>query len=124
MPESVVTALGKYTAAASLSKDIGVAFNLSCHPALAALSAVAFMELEEETGKDVRHAGLVSQKSLVSLGRVGGLKLGWREYRVQVLAWLEAMGVGGIGFLGRTTMRGLMGNEKGRDSLESRGLTT
>ena len=38
---------------------------------------------------------------------MGGVKMGWKEYRVLVLRRLEALGVGGVGELGRVTMKGL-----------------
>ena len=75
-----------------------------------------FRELEDAAGVEIRHAGPLSQRSLAVLGKEGGMRLGWREYRVHVLQWLEEMGVGGIGNLGRATMKGLMGGERGRES--------
>ena len=59
-----------------------------------------------------RHAGPVTQRSLARLGREGGVRVGWREYRVLVLEWLGGVGVGGIGELGAATMRGLMGGRE------------
>lgn len=112
-------------------------FGLSCHPALAAVSIAALKELEEQgeeeeeeekegkKGQEMvvrrRHAGPVTQRSLGALAREGGVKISWKEYRVLVLKWLEAVGVGGIGDLGRATMRGLgMGGSGtgGRESTE------
>ena len=62
----------------------------------------------------VRHAGPITQKSLAALGREGGVKVDWKEYRVAVLRWLEGVGVKGIRELGGATMKGLLG---GRDAV-------
>lgn len=85
---------------------------------LASLSIAALRDLEEAEDTLIKHTGPVGQRSLAALGRDGGLKIGWREYRVHVLKWMEAMGANGIGKLGSATMKGLMGEkaEKGRQS--------
>lgn len=64
-------------------------------------------------GIRARHAGPVTQRSLVQLGREGGVKVDWRAYRVAVLEWLEGMGAGGVRELGGATMKGLMGRQVG-----------
>ena len=116
MPSSLVNDLSSYTSSLAPSLDLQVAFSLSFHSALATLSIAAFRQYEEEKDAEVTHTGPVGQKSLAVLGKEGGVKLNWREYRVLVLRWLEDMGVGGIGDLGRATMKGLMGAEKGKES--------
>lgn len=69
------------------------------------------MAVEEggEAAVKVRHAGPITQKSLASLGREGGVKMDWKEYRVAVLRWLEGIGAGGVRELGGATMKGLLG---------------
>jgi centromere protein I len=57
----------------------------------------------------IRHAGPITQKTLITLGKEGGVKVDWKEYRVHVLRWLEGMGVGGVRELGGATMKGLLG---------------
>lgn len=47
------------------------------------------------------------------LGREGGLRVDWRQYRVAVLIWLDEMGVTGLKELGVATMKGLMGDQDG-----------
>lgn len=47
------------------------------------------------------------------LGREGGVRVDWRQYRVAVLKWLDGMGVTGIKELGEATMKGLMGDQEG-----------
>lgn len=75
---------------------------------LAALSLAAFRELEVGDNIYVKHEGPVGQRSLAALARDGGIKISWKEYRVHVLKWLEAMGIDGPGLLGSATMKGLM----------------
>ena len=87
---------------------------------LAALSIACFREMEDQAEEErpgsvrVRHEGPVTQKSLVQLGREGGLRIDWKEYRVAVLRWLEGMGVKGVRELGGAAMKGLLG---GQDSV-------
>lgn len=56
----------------------------------------------------IRHAGPVTQRSLVQLGKDGGLKLTWPSYRLGVLRYLEGKGVMGIGELMYNTLKHLM----------------
>lgn len=86
------------------------------------MSIAAWREFEDkqiESGEHgrhkikIRHAGPVSQKSLLLLGRDGGVDLGWKEYRLLILQWLTARGVSGVGELMSCTMKGLMGKEGG-----------
>lgn len=62
-----------------------------------------------ESAVRVRHAGPITQKSSTILGRDGGVKVDWKEYRVAVLRWLKGMGAGGVRELGGATMKGLLG---------------
>ncbi|KAL9100279.1 MAG: hypothetical protein Q9163_004324 [Psora crenata] len=115
---ALVAALGQYTASLSPSLDLAHLFSLSHHLGLAGLSIAAFRELED--GADIKHAGPVTQRSLALLAREGGIKLGWRDYRVHVLKRLDEVGVCGMVDLGRATMKGLMGGEgKGAGARES-----
>lgn len=47
------------------------------------------------------------------LAEAGGIRVGWKEYRVEVLEWLDERGVKGVGELMGCTMKGLMGKEGG-----------
>ena len=57
---------------------------------------------------ETRHAGPVTQRSLAGLGAEGGVRVGWAEYRLEVLRWLGEKGVGGVGELMFCTMKHLM----------------
>lgn len=63
---------------------------------------------EAEGGIKTRHAGPVTQKSLVTLGKEGGLQLSWADYRLGVLTYLERRGAKGVGELMYNTMKHLM----------------
>jgi centromere protein I len=109
--------LPKYTSYVS-SLDTGLAlpslFTLSYSPVLCNLSISYLRGLEDkaeeetEGGIKIRHAGPVTQKSLVALGKEGGLQLSWAEYRLGVLTYLEQKGVKGVGELMYNTMKHLM----------------
>lgn len=81
-------------------------------------------ELEEreiaargENEVHVRHAGPATQKSLLVLGREGGVVVGWKDYRLAVLSWLETRGLGGLGEFMGCTMKGLMGKGEGASAV-------
>ena len=112
-----MVSLRKYAGSLDPPLDLNHLFSLSYHPSLSVLSKAAFAELERKA--DIQHAGPVNSRSLAGLAREGGVRVGWREYRVHVLKWLEAMGVNGIGNLGRATMRGLMGGESKASTRDS-----
>jgi len=108
--------LAEYTAALDPPQALTSLFSLSHNPALAALSIAAFQDIEEtavqEGGEGAvrfRHAGPITQKSLGMLGKEGGVRVDWKEYRVAVLRWLEGIGVKGVRELGGATMKGLLG---------------
>ena len=82
VPPTLTTALSNYTAALEPPQPLTGLFSLSQHPALIVLSIAAFREIEaaaeEKEGEHsvvVRHAGPVTQKSLVTLGREGGIRM-------------------------------------------------
>ncbi|KFY00890.1 hypothetical protein O988_03035 [Pseudogymnoascus sp. VKM F-3808] len=109
--------LPKFTSYVS-SLDTGLAlpslFTLSYSPVLCNLSISYLRELEDkadeeaEGGIRIRHAGPVTQKSLVALGKEGGLQLSWADYRLGVLTYLERRGAKGVGELMYNTMKHLM----------------
>ncbi|KAL2039154.1 hypothetical protein N7G274_008203 [Stereocaulon virgatum] len=111
----VIERLSSYTASLDPPQPLSGLFSLSSNPVLAALSIACFREMEDQAEEEkpgsvrVRHAGPVTQKSLSQLGREGGVNFDWKEYRVAVLKWLEAMGVKGVRELGGATMKGLLG---------------
>ncbi|MCJ1456123.1 hypothetical protein MMC28_006482 [Mycoblastus sanguinarius] len=114
IPTSVVGPLSSYTSALDPPQPLTGLFSLSHHPMLAALNIAAFREMEDAADEadpgvvSVRHAGPITQKSLAQLGRDGGVKVSWKEYRIAVLNWLEEVGAEGVGELGRATLPGLV----------------
>ena len=114
LPVSAYPALRRYTENSNPPYALQGLFSLSYHPALAALSIAALREIEdhavEEQGDEIteRHAGPVTQRSLAILGQNGGIRLGWSDYRLEVLQWLAARGVEGVKELMFRTMKLLM----------------
>ncbi|KAI4148682.1 MAG: hypothetical protein LQ340_004990 [Diploschistes diacapsis] len=126
LPPSAYPALKRYTESLGPPQPLQGLFSLSYHPALAALSIAAFRAVEDRaigTGDEqrdatvtARHAGPVTQRSLVQLGQNGGVKTGWGEYRLEVLEWLAARGVEGVKELMFRTMKLLMAGKGQRGS--------
>ncbi|KAI9802840.1 MAG: hypothetical protein M1833_001439 [Piccolia ochrophora] len=119
-PPTILPSLRAHVDARALA--LPTLFSLSHSAVLAAFSIACFRELEDdavdaEAGDPAehrvpirtRHAGPITQRSLESLARDGGARVGWQEYRVGVLRWLEERGAGGVAELMRCTMRVLMG---------------
>lgn len=117
LPPSLLPPLRTY--ASTLDYTLAALFSLSQNPTLSALSIAAFRDLEdaaeekEEGTVKARHAGPVGQRSLAGLKGDGGLDIGWPEYRLEVLRWLEERGVEGVGELMFCTMKHLMEQAKG-----------
>lgn len=116
LPPAVLPHLANYTSSLKPPYLLNTSFSLSFHSILAGLSNAAMREIEEqeiaargEKEVRVRHAGPVTQKSLLVLGREGGVVVGWKDYRLAVLSWLEKRGLGGLTEFVGCTMKGLMG---------------
>ncbi|KAI9813765.1 MAG: hypothetical protein M1827_003555 [Pycnora praestabilis] len=111
-PTSALPALRTY--ADNLGHSLPTLFSLSYSTTVCALSIACFRDLEDVAevadppSIAVRHAGPVTQRSLTILGKEGGLKLSWANYRLEVLRWLEDRGVKGVGELMFNTMKHLM----------------
>jgi centromere protein I len=92
--------------------SLSTIFSLSYSPLLSNLSISYLRALEDEAIAkkeiEIRHAGPVTQKSLLQLAKDGGLKLSWAEYRLGVLRYLEVRGAGGVGELMYNTLKQLM----------------
>lgn len=98
------------TASPSSSPPLSVdsAFGISNNALLASLARAAWTRLEDreierlrENGDEgaatrPRHEGPVSQRSLAALKKAGGVDVGYEAYRVEVLRYMEARGLGGI----------------------------
>lgn len=117
LPPAVLPHLADYTSSLKPPYLLNTSFSLSFHSVLAGLSNAAMREIEEEEiaaaqGEKqvrVRHAGPVTQKSLLVLAREGGVVVGWKDYRLAVLTWLEKRGLRGLAEFMGCTMKGLMG---------------
>ncbi|KKK25738.1 hypothetical protein ARAM_002213 [Aspergillus rambellii] len=95
---------------AAFSYPITSAFSLSHHPALCNMSASCFADIERENNireTQPRLSKPVTQKALNALESKGGIKMTWKDYRVQMLDWLDATGSNGIGILMRSAMKAL-----------------
>lgn len=123
VPRALEAALRGYLKKAEPDGDLvlGSVFGLSHSPVLCLQSISFLRELEErewegemdisDTGLRARHAGPVTQQSLVALAGKGGLEISWQEYRAGVLRYLEERGFKGVPELMYNTMKNLM---KGR----------
>ncbi|KAK3944129.1 centromere protein I [Diplogelasinospora grovesii] len=115
IPRSIEPALRRYVAAVDNELSLGSVFGLSHSPVLC-LQAISYVrELEDaqidEDGENTlltRHAGPVTQQSLVQLAQKGGLDLTWQAYRSGVLRYLERNGFRGVPELMYNTMKQLM----------------
>lgn len=118
LPGATFTALRSYTESLRPPQALQGLFSLSYNPSIVALSNAAFRDLEDgamdsDLGSEIstRHAGPVSQRSLAVLGSEGGIRMGWAEYRLEVLKWLGERGAQGISELMFCTMKHLMGQK-------------
>ncbi|CAK7263079.1 hypothetical protein SEPCBS119000_000300 [Sporothrix epigloea] len=103
---------------------LAAAFSLSHSPTLC-LQAVSYLRQLEDDAVEVaaaedydndrsspplqrRHAGPITQASLVRLAESGGLRLTWPSFRLGLLAYFEQQGFGGISSLMHNTIKNLM----------------
>jgi centromere protein I len=123
LPAEVGGRLAAYVAGLDTGLQLSSLFNLSYSPVLALQSITYLRELEdkadEERGLSARHAGPVTQKSLLQLGRDGGVEMAWAAYRLGVLRYLEDAGVGGVSELMYNTMRHLMAQREAQIAAKS-----
>ncbi len=116
LPQNVVAILSQYVSSLETGLSLQSLFSLSYSPLLCNFSISYLRELEDRAnggkGVAIRHAGPVAQKSLLALGREGGLQVVWPQYRLGVLKYLEDKGVGGVGELMYNTMKHLMGQRE------------
>lgn len=106
---SVTPYLDKYVKSLSTDLTLASLFTSSYSPVLCGLAIDSVRELEDqEEGIEVRHNGPVTLASLKQLEKAGGLVLGWPEYRLGVLHYLERKGVNGVPELMYNTMKQLM----------------
>lgn len=117
LPSNITPILNSYVSSLDTGLSLQSLFSLSYSPVLCNLSISFLRELEDKanngTGVAIRHAGPVTQKSLIVLGKEGGLELTWPQYRLGVLKYLEDKGVRGVGELMYNTMKHLMAQREG-----------
>jgi centromere protein I len=106
----VTLALNKYITALDNALSLASIFSFSFSPIFCLLSISYIRELEDNTHDDIerRHAGPVTQSSLKTLEKDGGLTLSWPEYKLGVLHYMENNGVNGVAELMYNTMKHLM----------------
>ncbi|KAI0849903.1 Mis6-domain-containing protein [Daldinia vernicosa] len=114
VPRSLVEDLAAYASRLETSAPLSTLFSLSYSPVLSLSAITYFRELEDEAvvlGRgelSTRHAGPITRASLSSLAHSGGLKVGWDDYRLGVLNYLEQKGMAGVGELMYNTMTNVM----------------
>lgn len=123
LPPPLLPLLTAYVAKLDTGLALPSLFSLSYSPVLCNLSISYVRELEDKevaeapegttTPIQIRHAGPVTQRSLMQLGKDGGLKLTWPNYRLGVLRYLEGKGVMGVGELMYNTLKHLMTAREG-----------
>jgi centromere protein I len=112
-PESVASNLQSYLSKVDRDYSIHTSFDFSHSVLTAALAQTTLTSLEEAAHKDGEdefplHAGPVTQRSLTVLEKEGGVALSWKQYRVEMLNWLESHGLDGMKKLMFATMKDLM----------------
>ncbi|KAF3069076.1 Inner centromere protein mis6 [Daldinia childiae] len=112
VPRPLAEDLAAYASRLKTSAPLSTLFSLSYSPVLS-LSAISyFRELEDEAlvqdELDTRHAGPITRASLSSLAHSRGLRVGWDDYRLGVLNYLEQKGMAGVGELMYNTMTNVM----------------
>lgn len=110
LPSSLITTFTAYISSLDTGIELSTLFSLSYSPVICQLAISYFRELEDaaEDEIDIRHAGPVTQVSLKTLQRGGGLVVQWPDYRLGVLRYLESRGAPGVGELMYNTMKHLM----------------
>ncbi|KAI1391110.1 Mis6-domain-containing protein [Hypoxylon trugodes] len=114
MPRPVVDDLTSYVNNLGTGAPLSTLFSLSYSPVLGLSAITYFRELEDEElqqgtgGLGTRHAGPVTRASLIALSNNRGLKVGWDDYRLGVLNYLEQRGMAGVGQLMYNTMTNVM----------------
>lgn len=109
VPRPTIDALTSYVSTVDRSFTLASLFGLSHGPTICYQSIQRVRELEDgelEKGATIRarHAGPVTQASLVRLATSGGLNLSWQDYRINVLTSLSDKGLPGIAELLKCTM--------------------
>lgn len=112
IPKSLEPKLDGYLRKIDSSMSVGSVFDFSHSPVFSLQARSCLWDMEEaEILKGelaARHAGPVTQNTLISLGHRGGLQISWQVYKAGVLRHLEAKGFPGVPELMYKTMKNLM----------------
>ncbi|KAL7625494.1 hypothetical protein AAE478_004714 [Parahypoxylon ruwenzoriense] len=114
VPKSITEDLTSYVTSLNMGGSLTTLFSISYSPILGLFAISYFRELENEElersagGLRTRHAGPVTRHSLVALANNGGLRVGWDDYRLGVLTYLEQKSMTGVGQLMYNTMTNVM----------------
>jgi centromere protein I len=102
------TSLAHYANTIDKEVPLPILFGLPHNSVTCLLADRYLRELEDQQDIEKRHRGPVTQRSLDVLGKEGGVRLGWTEYRVGILGYMNGEGVTGIGELMRVTVKGVI----------------
>ncbi|KAJ4413720.1 hypothetical protein N0V82_008359 [Gnomoniopsis sp. IMI 355080] len=114
--DEVITALRSYvsslTDSGSGEMELAMLFTMSYSPLLCFQGMEHLRRLEDEEDEDfelrARHAGPITQKSLLQTARQGGVEVVWQDYRLGLLRHLEDNEWRGISELLYSTMKNLL----------------
>jgi centromere protein I len=109
VPRPTLDALARYLQAVDRTYELTSILNFSYSPTLSYLSLQRIRELEDQELQQgnpirVRHAGPVTEQSLLKTATAGGLNIPWLSYRINVLDSLTEKGLPGIADLLKCTM--------------------
>lgn len=108
IPSSVTAALATYATGLEREVPVSIMFGLPHNVVSVKMADQWLRSVEDVEEVQRRHAGPVTQRSLDVLGKAGGMRLAWMEYRTGILLFLEGEGVTGVGELMRSTVKGIM----------------
>ncbi|KAF2810585.1 Mis6-domain-containing protein [Mytilinidion resinicola] len=126
--DAVRNALNEYVRGIEKGYGVHSSFGFTRSMLFSSLSAAAWRELEgkvlakrdrEQEGtpqgsNQVRHQGPVTNQSLLTLEKSGGIAVNWKLYRLFVVKWLGERGCEGVRDLMFATMSGLKKEESGK----------
>jgi centromere protein I len=124
VPRSTISALTLYVPSVESTFSLASLLSLS-HSPLLCLQSIRTVrrledaELENDDSIRSRHAGPVTQNSLVKLAASGGIRLSWQDYRIGVLDFLNSQGHPGVGELLMNTMKVLRLSQGSRRSSQA-----
>lgn len=101
VPRPTVAELTRYVPSLDRSFSLTTILSLShspllCLQSISRLREIEDREMEADETLETRHAGPVTDESLAKLRTSGGVKLSWKEYRLNVLEALSVKGLTGV----------------------------